>query len=183
LTNCVSVPLKTLAAAGTPMNLHLNTVPDDPPQRYLVRSISTSLCISDGRWPRASLSVDLCVFSKWLARPSMWWRAFRNLEKNEGLCAFTWCIMHSLSSLNSSSTSVCEFQGQVTNQNWDCKAGGSPTRENREMVYPLEADGYFYPGKFSPNLKKRYAIWCLYQKHCSREIAVNGQRMCMKNNT
>ncbi len=108
LTNCVSVPSKTLAAAGAPRNVHLNTVPDDPPPRYLVRSISTSLCISDGRWPTATLSVDLRVFSKWLARPSMWWWAFRNLEKKEGLCAFTWRIMHSLSSLNSSSASVCD---------------------------------------------------------------------------
>jgi hypothetical protein len=50
------------------------------------------------------------------------------------------------------------------------------------MAHPLEADGFFYPGKFGLNLKKQYAI-CLYQKHCSRKIAVNRQRMCMKNNT
>jgi hypothetical protein len=51
------------------------------------------------------------------------------------------------------------------------------------MAHPREADDSFYPGKFGPNLKKRYAIWCLDQKHCSKEIAVNRQRMCMKNNT
>jgi hypothetical protein len=48
------------------------------------------------------------------------------------------------------------------------------------MAHPLEADGCFYPGKFGPNLKKWYAN---DQKHCSSKIAVNGQRMCMKNNT
>jgi hypothetical protein len=33
-----------------------------------------------------------------------------------------------------------------------------PNKGNREMAQPLEADGSFYPGKFGPNLKKRYAI-------------------------
>jgi hypothetical protein len=51
------------------------------------------------------------------------------------------------------------------------------------MAHPLEADGFFYPGKFDNNLKKRCAKWCHYQKHCSSKIAVNRQRMCMKNNT
>jgi hypothetical protein len=40
------------------------------------------------------------------------------------------------------------------------------------MAHPREADGFFYPGKFGPNLKKRHAMMSLsetlQQGNCSQ---------------